>query len=369
MSRRKSNSGAALDVGASHAVARSAAGAQFEPSFARISGVRSAPRPPTWPPPLPADRVPVPPPKGRVATRTSQQPAPSPSAAPPPLRARAVPAPAPASVSMSARPSPSSTIAWPAPAVSSQASAYPNPTTRRTERLSPAPPAPLQACAYVLPFRAAASPASARGPFAAPSVPDETFWRQRPRVGWMLLLALLSAAAGAVLRDRLPVYAIDGVRGTFAHPSAWLYAHVAAMSAAPTGHPLPARPESLAPPAVTAGVAPSNEPSAKATPPARAEPPEVSVSSLPIASTGPRAAPRPARAAAFAPSIPRTRVAAHPARSTAATEESTAPAPKAPRSRTPARVPPPMVNKAPAPAPGSLDDLIRKEVEKDQKKH
>ncbi len=363
MSRRKSNSGAALDVGVAHAVARSAAGTQFEPSFARISGVRRAPRPPTWPPPLPADRVPVPPPKGGVATRTLQQPAPSPSAPPPPLAPRAVPAPAP----VSARPAPSSAIAWPAPAVSSQVSGYPNPTARRTERSSPAPPAPLQASAYALPLRARGSPASARGPLAAPLVPGEGVPRLRPRVAWMLLLALLSAAAGAVLRDRLPAYAIDAVRATLAHPSAWIYAHVAAMGAAPTGHPLPARPESLPPPAVTAGVAPSSDPSAA--PPASPEPPEVSVSSLPLASTKPRAAPAPARTAAFAPSIPRTRVAAHPAQPTAAMEESTATGPKARLSRTPARVPPPAVNKAPAPVPGSLDDLIRKEVEKDQKKH
>jgi hypothetical protein len=336
MSRRKSDSRAAIDIGVRTAERLGARG-QFDWDLGPISSVRRAPRPHSWPPALPADRVPVPPPKGGVVTRGSG------SALLTPAPPRRVGAPVVASAATVSAPPPSSTI------------------------VRPAPVAPLRASANPPPLRAVtAASVHASRPLAGPSVPEAIVWPRRPQARWMLLVGLFSAAAGAVLRDRLPSYAVDRAHAALAHPSAWLYARVAGLHEVPTGHPLPARPEPEASPATTAAVSSS---SALALVAASAEPPEVSVSSLPVASpsTGPRAT-APPRAEVFASARPRTRIAPHPVQTTAPVVERTPPPTTAPVTRTRASAPPvPAATKAPA--PGSLDDLIRKAVEKDQKKH
>ena len=391
MSRRDSDSGAAIDIDVDYVadLGRVAERSQMDPNLARISVVRRrAPRPPTWPPPLPADRVPVPPPKG---ARVSQPP---PALPPPPLVpsfgppvVRSVPASRPPARAPSYAPAPAASYApvrpAPLPSHPSRAPSYaPVSATASTvpgwQATGSAWPAPSPIARSVVPFR----PASPVAP--ALSLQEEAVFGRRSRgsrAKWIGLLVVLSLAGGVVLRDRLPAPLVDGVHAAMAHPSQWLGDRVAAIRGEPKGHPLPAPP----PPPVAVTPAPPPAPVVPPTPPSPAaaapkagapssSPPEFSVSSLPVANA---AAAAPARAAAYTPPPARPRPAPRPTPAAAAPvaaaqdsddEPVKAAPPKAVAKPAPAPVAPVVTNSAPPPAPGSLDDLIRKAVAADQKK-
>ncbi|HSY22416.1 MAG TPA: hypothetical protein VK841_09895, partial [Polyangiaceae bacterium] len=234
----------------------------------------------------------------------------------------------------------------------------------------------------VVPFRPASPVAAALSP-----TEEAVFGRQNGggRGKWIGLLVVISLAGGVVLRDRLPAPLVDGVHAAIAHPSQWLADRVAGIRGVPKGHPLPAPPPVAAapvapmvpPPATVTLAAPPTAPSpatAGTSAGAASSPPVFSVSSLPVANA---AAAAPARAASYTPPPARPRPAPRPAPAAAAApvaaaahdsdDEPVRAAPPKPIAK-PAPIAPVVTNAAPPPAPGSLDDLIRKAVAADQKK-
>jgi hypothetical protein len=348
MGRRESYSGD---------LARVAQRASFAPELASMKSTWRAPRPASWPPPLPADRIPVPPPGRALAV------APAPSIPPPPY----------------ARPA-----------------SYPPPAASGVMPVARAPQAP--ALGFAPPAsRSFVAPAPRAVPASRARLDDNPFARRRSSGRrWATLLFFMALVGGAVavfelrpdlippaVRRPVAVWVADPVRQWVGDARAFVAARV---TPTPQGQGLaPVVPSTPAPPSAQT-VASTLMPSVVAAPQAitaasspapasgKSDPPVVDVSTLPVAhgDTVPaaRALPRvtsaapPPRAVAPSPAPPPRAVAASPAprptpapRPAALAEE--APSPKAA---------PPPVNTAPAPAPGSLDDLIRKAVEAESKK-
>ena len=316
MARVESNSDLAIDISVANGVSEEHV--QFPPMRAVGASPSRTMRPPSWSPPLPVHRVPVPPP-GAASRSVSTRPAPMPSAPP---------------HSRSSRPMPLPTV------------------TRSTMR-----------------------PVSA----ALPS--DAVFPRRGGgRTRWVLAFAALSFAGGVVARDQAPTNLMDRARSEATFYTNRIASRIATLRGM-TGTGSPASSQPSAPPSVEAtglGATPTGTPNTASRPasaglqPGPSAPPEVNVLSLPIASpTAP--APKPVARApvAVAPATPPTPVHARSAPASAAADNAEAspePAPKAPeppKAAAPAAAP--TANAAPF-VPGSLEDLIRKEVEKEQKK-
>ena len=350
MGRRESYSGD---------LARVAKRASYAPELASVKSTWRAPRPASWPPPLPADRVPV-----------------------------------------------------PLPARTPWAAASPPATTEQFSQsavhLRAAPPylAPVgyaQAAPNTLSPQAVRATTSWRdvgiddNPFAHRS----RGWR---RARWTTFLVVMALVGGAATVAKVRPQAIPpGVAqslGRYAGPTAHWMASTALPAlaqarafvverVAPTPHgeslaqslgstPLGAPSDLTA--AVASPVAAAVVPvSAKAPSPtgAASDPPVVDVSTLPVAHAeraAEAASPKPAARAtpaslpyASAPrAAPRAAAPEAKARPARAADDDEAPVAKVvPVAKV---APPPVVNAAPPPAPGSLDDLIRKAVEADAKK-
>jgi hypothetical protein len=362
MARRQSNDDLAFDLTVEHS-------SDFDaPPSSHTSKQWRAPRPASWPPPLPSHRVPVP---VKNASPSTLRPAPV-------RNSTAVPKFVPLSQPpVIARPPRVPTFAPAAqPAITGVSRA---PTFVPADR-----------------FRVPVSEASA--PLSA--LESRFMRRAKPRVWpWALLVvALGTAASGYEFRMQIP-FELTTARSWLQHhvPSdlaarpriayervrGYLVAAIARLhgTPAPFGAPFPAAraPEATpatdnpAPTAVpvnpATAPAPSNPGSAVAS--AAAHPRVVDISALPVApaprpivgvhsAPGPasaRIAPAPKPVVASASSEPK---AALPSSDEADDTSSNAPA----RALAPVAKP---VSAAPAPEPGSLDDLIRKEVEKEQK--
>jgi hypothetical protein len=377
MARRESYSGD---------LARVAQRANHAPELASMKSTWRAPRPASWPPPLPAHRVPVPPPLGDVAVGARVG------------RAPFWPAPVP-----------------PAPRVPAQfayAALPPATLPRPVAYRAPVAPVAAQTAPHTL------APQVVR---AAPSwreldVEDNPFARHSRRRRWRIVFMFLVLTAAAVtvarIRPQIVPPAVARYVGPVERPverwltvvagpavaqaRAFVVARVAptphgeglAQSQAATGALVPTVPTVPTPPTATEASAPAvaaAPPVVQAAPPvvkpasASNEPPVVDISALPVARSvaPPPVAARPAVAPRPAPlPMPAPHVVAHaapvartasPSSRPPADDSDEAPPPKV-AAKTVAPPPPPPVNTAPPPAPGSLDDLIRKAVEAESKK-
>ena len=318
MARVESNSDLAIDISVANGVNEEYA--QFPPVRAVGAASSRTMRPPSWSPPLPLHRVPVPP-------------------------------PGPASRSVSTRPAPMMPSSTP---------------HRQSSR-----PMPLPAVT-----RSTMRPVSAALPSAA------IFPRRGgSRFRWVLALAALSFAGGVVARDKAPTNLMDRARSEATFYTNWIADRIATLRGMTwTGSPASRQPsaapsvEAMGPGATATGMpSTASHPASAGLQPGPPAPPEVNVLSLPIASpTAP--APKPVARAPVAVAPPATPAPAVHARSAPAStvadnaEASPEPAPRAteaPKVAAPAAAP---ASSAAPFVPGSLEDLIRKEVEKEQKK-
>jgi hypothetical protein len=242
------------------------------------------------------------------------------------------------------------------------------------------------------------------------SEPEIAFRSRRGTAGWISALALVSFVAGVLVRDKLPQAQVNGARAWVAQivgVEKRIADHLGtqglpAVGAAPTSHPSNAAtttqttPQNTPPDSSQAAFAPpevsfSSLPRASAAgrPVFRATPPAVPVApprARPVPQASPTPKPVPAKRAMVAeqavapepavpaePAAPQENAVASehpkPQHTKVAVEEPAAEAP-APTPAPPPEPPKAVVPKQPAVVivPGSLEDLIRKEVQKDQGK-
>src|SRR5580658_3891319 len=286
MSRRQSSSDLAIDLGIARSTDFSA-----PPRSSRVSPQWRAPRPVTWPPPLPAHRIPGSAPRSAPPNRFHE----------PVLHAPLL--------TPYVEPRPARTGLW----------------------LTLFFLMAAGGAGFALRERLASGGATASA-WLRSEIPSDL--AQRPRIAWGRVQALLAQGVSRI-RSLAPRSGAD-------QPSSAAHGGVAQASAPP---PIPA-----------------GEPAkAAATPP---EAPLISVSALPMASPVPAARPAP-RAR---PSAPRdVSPSAVPEDVPAAAQPAPVAAPV--RAASPAPEPAPVHTSAPpaspAPEPGSLDDLIRKTVERE----
>jgi hypothetical protein len=207
------------------------------------------------------------------------------------------------------------------------------------------------------------------------ALPSEPLFRRRStRSRWAIALAAVSFVSGLVARGQVSADQIERARSEVAVSKNWIADRVMALRGMIVMGSHSSPPPNSAPsvgatqPKVANTQTQASHPGSQGPQPTTA-PPEVNVLSLPIAP--PAVAPKPiARApiAAAPPAVPvRARSAPVPAASDNA-EAAVEPAPRAPEPpRVAAPAAAPAANATPI-APGSLEDLIRKEVEKEQKK-
>jgi len=210
------------------------------------------------------------------------------------------------------------------------------------------------------------------------ALPSDEVFRPRRRTGarWVLALAAVSFAGGVVARDRVSVDLLDLARSQATAAENWFADRVAGVRGMiGTGSPSSRQPtsspvvETSTSPAVVNKQAVESHPGSQGLQAGSSAPPEVNVLSLPVAPpTAAAVGLKPiARApVAQAPVTPPLPVHARSTPTPAADPPETAPEP-APKAPEPPKVAAPVANAAPI-VPGSLEDLIRKEVEKEQKK-
>jgi hypothetical protein len=208
----------------------------------------------------------------------------------------------------------------------------------------------------------------------------------RPRVGkapLTLSLMVLSFLGGAWSRDQLPTHQAGVAHATLSHTTAWIADCFRGLRTSSTERTAPM------PQPATAGLAPAGKASGAALAPkvSTPEPPEVSFSSLPRAPVLTRRAPVRAPVPAGEPAPVHARTAPPPS---PAVEDIPAASPAPVRARTapsqleadtadlipepkaatedakPMPSPRARAQEASPPASGSLEDLIRKEVQKEQ---
>ncbi len=214
------------------------------------------------------------------------------------------------------------------------------------------------------------------------ALPSDEVFRPRRRTGarWVLALAAVSFAGGVIARDRVSFDLLDRARSQATLSKNWIADRVDSLrgmigTGSPSSHQASSPPvvETSTSPTVVDKQAMASHPGSQGVQPGSVVPPEVNVLSLPVAPpTAAAVAPKPiARSpVALAPANPPVPVHARstPTPATEAPEAAPEPAPKAPEpQKVAAPTAAPVGNVAPV-APGSLEDLIRKEVEKEQKK-
>jgi hypothetical protein len=330
MARVESNSDLAIDVSVANGISEERGA--FPPLRAVGPSPSRSTRPPSWSPPLPPHRVPVAPPTP-AARSVSSRPAAAPSAGQRTGSTR------PAPTQGGAMPGYPSSRPMPLPAV-----------TRSTMR----------------PVRVAASPS------------DATFRPRSTRARWVVALAAVSFVGGVIARDQVSADQKDRVRAEITATQNWIAGRVTALremigmgsrsSQAPNVPPS----VEINPPKAAKTQTAANQPGSQALQGAPAAPPVVNVLSLPVAP--PTAGAMPSRPIAHAPVVaaPALPVRAHsappPATADALEPAPEAPAPKAPEPPKVAAPTAAQAGNATPVVPGSLEDLIRKEVEKEQKK-
>jgi len=328
MARVESNSDLAIDVSVANGVS------EERGAFPPLRAVRPSPsrstRPPSWSPPLPPHRVPVAPPTP-AARSVSFRPAAAPSAG---------------QRTGSTRPAPTPGGAMPG---------YPS-----------SRPMPLL-------------PAVTRSTMRPVSAASDAIFRPRStRARWVVALVAVSFVGGVIARDQVSADQKDRVRAEIMVTQNWIAGRVTSLremvgmgsrsSQAPN---VPPSVESNPPQAAKTQTA-ANQPGSQALQATPTAPPVVNVLSLPVAPpTAGAMASRPiARApVAAAPALPvRAHSATPPAMADAVEPAPEAPTPKAPEPPKVAAPAAAQAGNATPVVPGSLEDLIRKEVEKEQKK-
>ncbi len=330
-------------------------------------GPRRAPRPESWPPPLPPDRIPVRPPHGGGPKSASAVPAPPAAWGSPAVARLRSAVPSLASASQGAAGSAPSSRVVPTPLEASVNAAGVSPHPRRWRwvglvlaSIVAASTAVIKVRPEVLPPRVSQAVArtghSAGTAFVVVRARVERFGGEARRVTGALVLApvarlLSSMAAAGSQRAALPP------RGGGAQPLSG--------DAPPPAGPIPPvlHPDSAPSPAAQRVGAATPSPSGSGLQQPASEPPLVSFASLPVAPAARLATTRPTgRSSAITgtPARARAAAAAHPP--VPATSSIHDQAGSSETRATPAAA------QGPAPAPGSLDDLMRKAVEADSKK-